>query len=546
MRLFLPWLIGALAGFSLAAPPALGREVVDASAPQNVAVTVYRDPSRGEGDAMNVDWPQGFAMISETRRISLPVGRSTIRFSGVAEGMVAVSAIVTGLPGGTIEKNRNADLLSPAALVNGMLGNRITVTRTNPATGAQQSENGIVRTRADGGLVLQTAQGYEAVRCAGIPEKLTFPMVPDGLSAEPVFTIDTQDERGGTYEITLTYLAWGFDWQAHYVATLRDEKTRNGKMRFRLMSWLSILNDNGQSFANSELMAVAGALNIESDYEGLAEPPRAAPLRLTCYPFGSTAAGSPIRYPPPPLLPAPPPPAMMAVASEDSVIMVTGSRRQEKLADFAMEAVEEALGDLKLYRVPERVSVNAQGMKQVAFLNKQDVEGEYLYVASCDPWEEYRNADASAQPSNMLLVTKNDEEHGLGVAMPMGGFTLFEPHPTGDLLVGEEFLRDYAIDQDVEIALGNSSQVFNQCARVGKTDPNPAEGQNIPPWVTMKAVITNANLHPVRVRIDAGLALQWEVRGLRGTRLKDGKHVAEISVPANGEREVAFRVRRVI
>jgi hypothetical protein len=27
--------------------------------------------------------------------------------------MVAVSAIVTGLPGGTIEKNRNADLLSP-------------------------------------------------------------------------------------------------------------------------------------------------------------------------------------------------------------------------------------------------------------------------------------------------------------------------------------------------------------------------------------------------------------------------------------------------
>lgn len=545
MRLFLPFLIGALSCLTLAVPQTLAGEVVEASATQNLSVTVYRDPSRGEGDAMNVDWPRGFAMISETRRISLPAGRSTIRFTGVAEGMVAVSAIVTGLPGGTIEKNRNADLLSPAALVNGMLGNRITVTRTNPGTGVQESEQGIVRTRADGGLVLQTAQGYEAVRCAGIPEKLTFPMVPDGLSAEPVFTIDTQDESGGTYDVTLTYLAWGFDWQAHYVATLSDEESRNGKTRFQLMSWLSILNDNGQSFADAELMAVAGALNIESDYEVLADPPRAEPLRLACYPIGSTASGSPI------YLPSPPTEEELFLSKD--TIMVTGSRIQESvmaapmaMADVAMEAVEEALGDLKLYRVPERVNVNAQGMKQVAFLNKQDVEGEYLYVASCNPWQEYRSAEDVARPSNMLLVTKNDEDHGLGVALPMGGFTLFEPHRTGDLLVGEEFLRDYAVGQDVEIDLGTSSQVFSQCARVGKSDPNPAEGQDTPPWITMKAVITNANPHPVRTRIDAGLASQWEVRELRGSRLKDGKHIAEFSVPANGTREVAFRVRRAI
>ena len=106
---------------------------------------------------------------------------STIRFEGVAEGMVAVSAIVTGLPGGTIEKNRNADLLSPASLVDGTLGNRVTVTRTNPATGGEVAEQAVVRTRADGGLVLQTGAGFEAVRCSGLPEKLTFDRVPAGL-----------------------------------------------------------------------------------------------------------------------------------------------------------------------------------------------------------------------------------------------------------------------------------------------------------------------------------------------------------------------------
>jgi len=191
--------------------PAAARDAVDASPPQALAVTLYRDPNRGEEQAMDRDDPQGFAMISETRWVTLPPGESTVRFEGVAEGMVAVTAIVSGLPGGTIEKNRNADLLSPGALVDGTLGNRVTITRTNPATGHEKSETAVVRTRADGGLVLQTAQGFEAVRCSGLPEKLTFDRVPAGLSAQPVFSIDTRDPRGRTYTVTLTYLAWGFD-----------------------------------------------------------------------------------------------------------------------------------------------------------------------------------------------------------------------------------------------------------------------------------------------------------------------------------------------
>ncbi|MDY7099477.1 MAG: hypothetical protein SXU28_15185, partial [Pseudomonadota bacterium] len=172
-----------------AAPATMAREVVDASDPQDISVSIYRDPNRGTGQELQRNNPRGFAMVSETRTVTLPVGESTIRFIGVAEGMVAVTAIVTGLPGGTIEKNRNAELLSPAALVNGALGNRVTITRTNPGTGKEVSEEAIVRTRADGGLVLQSSVGYEVVRCAGLPEKLTFNRVPDGLSAKPVYSV---------------------------------------------------------------------------------------------------------------------------------------------------------------------------------------------------------------------------------------------------------------------------------------------------------------------------------------------------------------------
>ncbi len=159
-------------------------------------------------------------MITETRTVTLPPGESTIRFEGVAEGMVAVSAIVTGLPGGTIEKNRNADLLSPAALVDGTLGNRVTVTRTNPATGEAVAEDAIVRTRADGGLVLQTGAGLRGGALRGLPETLTFDRVPAGPRRSRCSASTRATARGGTYTVELTYLAWGFDWQAHYVATL--------------------------------------------------------------------------------------------------------------------------------------------------------------------------------------------------------------------------------------------------------------------------------------------------------------------------------------
>lgn len=516
--------------FALLAVPAAARDVVDASPPKSLAVTLYRDPNRGEGQAMDRASPQGFAMISETRQVTLPPGESTIRFEGVAEGMVGVTAIVTGLPGGTIEKNRNADLLSPAALVDGTLGNRVTITRTNPATGKEQSESAIVRTRADGGLVLQTSAGFEAVRCSGLPEKLIFDRVPTGLSAQPVFTIDTRDPRGGTYTVSLTYLAWGFDWQAHYVATV-DEGGTGDAMRLKLMSWLTLLNDNGQSFPDAELMAVAGRLNVTSDYRSLADPPDAKPLSLVCYPIGHTASGSPLDafLPPPP--PAPPPAPMMM----EGGIVVTAQRLEAKAMDSnaPIVAVQEELGDLKLYRVPERITVAAKGLKQVAFLDKDAVRGKLIYQAGC----EWSASDDDPWAAEMRFETVNDAKHGLGVSMPMGGITFFEPSSRGDLFVGEQQLRDYASGQDVEISLGDSAQVFSTCEQTGDGDPGKG-------WAGMKAALTNANPHPVTLRLKLGSPLGWHVRGLSGTRLKDGETVYEVTIPANGKRDLAWDVRQ--
>ncbi|QDM40311.1 hypothetical protein [Altererythrobacter sp. TH136] len=510
-----------------AGSPGEARETVDASAPRAISVTMYRDPDRAPDQKLDRNWPRGFAMISETRRVVLPPGESTIRFDGVAEGMVAVSAIVTGLPGGTIEKNRNADLLSPGALVDGSLGNRVTITRTNPASGLATSEEAIVRTRADGGLVLQTSAGFEAVRCSGLAENVTFDRVPPGLSANPVYTIDTASPRGGTFDVTLTYLAWGFDWQANYVATVAGGASPD-KLSMHLTSWLTLVNDNGQSFPDAELLAVAGRLSVVSNYRELADPPDAKPLRLLCYPLGSTAAGSPVEVPPPyPFAPPPPPPpAPMAAIAQD--IIVTGSRARAP----ALVAREENLADLKLYRVPEPVTVTAKSQKQIAFLDRDQVTGRMIYTTECAPW----TAPEGARAASIILATVNDTQHGLGVALPAGSLTVFEQSARGDQLIGRPTIRDYAAGQEVEIGLGQSTQVFVTCSAAGR-DPAGDAGTG----ATMRAVLSNATPKPVTVRMSLGRAGAARITGLKGVRVKDGQQIADVIVPGNGNRRIEWR-----
>ncbi len=79
----------------LAAPaPA---ETITSPGPSAVSVTLYRNPSRAPDEAIERDWLGGYALVTETRPITIPAGEAVIRFESVAGGILAESAIVTGL-----------------------------------------------------------------------------------------------------------------------------------------------------------------------------------------------------------------------------------------------------------------------------------------------------------------------------------------------------------------------------------------------------------------------------------------------------------------
>lgn len=504
----------------LAASPAAAQSVVTSTAPDAVAVSVFRDPERSEGGEIERDWLNGFALISETRTIDLAAGESVIRFEGVAEGMIAVSAIVTGLPGGVVQKNRDAALLSPASLLDGSLGNRVHIRRTDRATGRVREDEAIIRSGPQGAVVLQTAAGYESLRCTGLPESIIYNGVPAGLTAKPTLSVTTRSPAAQRVTVTLTYLSTGFDWASNYVARVAaDGRTLD------LFAWLTVANSNGESFADARLAAIAGTLNKVSDFEALADVPQAPPLRLTCFPLGSGRYGIP---PPPP----PPPAPAFYVDNEGDNIVVTAQRSRAPMMESAIAvsvvAELENLGDLKLYRVPTPVTVAANGQKQVALLVKDRVPFKTIYRLRSSPGDTFESMEVER-----VLRMENKEAARLGVPLPSGQVAVFAPRGDESLLVGEGQVRDHAVGEKIDLVIGESSQV--RVDIIEGAAPKMADGD-------YRVTVTNAN--PFAVDFELGFYVDPDPKldkRLRKLPRRDGLLTWAIRVPANDSRSFNYR-----
>ncbi|WP_076071259.1 DUF4139 domain-containing protein [Sphingomonas montana] len=505
-------LAATLPGFRV--PAQVRAATVTSSAPDHVALTLYRAPD-GRG-AMDLRYLDGFALVTETRRVRLPRGPAVLRFEGVAAGIVPVSAIVGGLPGGTIEKNRDARLLSPASLVDGTLGRDVTLTRTDKATGRQVGTPATIVAGPTPGIILRTAAGIEALRCSGLAERLAYGAVPAGLSEKPVLSVATNSPAARTVTVRLSYLASGFDWRASYVATLAAD----GRA-IDLFAWLTLANGNPETFRNAAVQAIAGRLNREA---APMIPAAAGALRLVCYPLGTTTSN--LRE------------ESFEPADE---IVVTAARSMGFAAPAPAPAPEPAppppedLGDLKLYRVPAPTTVTGRGQKQVALLVQPAVRAERRYRRPVSPGQTLDGA-----PTAIVLMLSNDRPSGLGVPLPAGSTALYADRPGGRLLLGLGTITDRTIGETVRLAAGISSQVTLTQATVAPRGPVPQ-----PPMAmgSREAVLTARNANPFAVTLDVPIGAAGQTIDPVGRTLAriDGIVTWSPALPPGGQAELRYR-----
>jgi hypothetical protein len=489
------------------AAQASAQAVVTSPAPERVAVTVYRDPDRGL-QPLNLGWLGGYALVSETRRVRLPAGTSELRFEGVTSGIVPQSAIVTGLGEAVLEKNRDARLLSPGGLLDASLGERLLLRRTSKATGKVREQDAIVRATGNG-VVIQSADGIEALRCTGIPETLIAHSVPVGLSAKPTLSVRVRSPEPVERDVTLSYITNNFDWQANYVGELSPSGDQ-----MKLFAWMTLANGDRTGLVDAQTQAVAGKLNRRRVW---VDPGEAKPITISCWPQGTTSDNDE---------------GPRAIDAEE--IMVTGTRLRAVAAppppppppaaperDSGVMAQEERLGDVRLYRVPIEVTVAARSQKQIALLEQPAVRVSTLlrlrpYATNFD------------LPLERVLVTRNRAAEGLGLPLPAGKLALFGTRDGHRILIGEGTIDDRAVGEKVEIAVATPTGV--RAHQVVTRRANGTADEHL--------TLTSDLSRPQQVEIELPLSAQAE-----GERLivRDGWKVWRPIIPANGKVELKYR-----
>jgi hypothetical protein len=363
-------------------------------------------------------------------------------------------------------------------------------------------------------VVFQTSQGIEALRCSGLAESFSF-SADGGLAAVPTLSVQVHSPSPATRMVRLSYLARGFDWSANYTATLSaDGKTMD------LGAWVTLANGNGVGFPAARTQVVAGRVNRES---GDVQPiDVGGPILARCWPRGSTS--DPVAY----------------LQTERAVALGGGGQLKARAItpmaapslaiESARQVEQEQLGDLKLYRVPDRTTVASRQSKQVRLLDRSAIPVTQLYGADV-PAEETGAVTAAIK----MLRTMNSTADHLGLPLPSGSVAVFVRQGGERLLERESSMRDLAVDEEVEINLGASPDV---AVRVVKDRVN---GNSASEHVEISNARAAQIRFELRLQLRAGTRL---VRADHSIETKNGRPIFRLSIPAHASATVRYQTQR--
>ena len=294
--------------------------------------------------------------------------------------------------------------------------------------------------------------------------------------------------------------------------------------RIGLFAWLTLANSDETGFVNADTQAVAGRIRRRDLPR---QPSEGGPLNISCWPAATTSD-----------IPLEVWQRMVREEMADEYISVTGSRVAAARGmampapspppppAIALQAQQEELGDLKLYRIPEPVTVAARSQKQVALLQQPNVQVRTVYRQRFYPGGQRQQGEASR-----LFLTRNRREDGLGLALPAGRLMLFDERDGRQVLVGQAVIRDFALNEDVEIDFGTVPGIVSVQTPV-------LRGKN---QFDYEVVVTNDRAHPIAYELEIG-AQPSQVRSEAQLGRRNGLALWTVTIPANGSATLRYRI----
>jgi hypothetical protein len=443
---------------------------------QEVAVTVYN---------------QNQALVRDVRRLDLPTGELDLRFMDIAAKVnpatVHIASQTAPQDLAVLEQNYEYDLLNPEKLLEKYVGREVTLVRSRLENNSQQEVETKATLLADNksGLVWQVGNQIET----GIPgTHYIFPDLPPNLYSKPTLIWLLTNRHAGLQTVEASYLTGDTNWNADYVVTIASsEKTA------ALNGWVTVTNNSGTEFRNTQLQLVAGAVNV-------VQPP------MTMQAMGRNMVPAP----------APPPPP------------------------FAQENISE----YHLYTLDRRTTVQNNESKQISLLEAAsfpiekhyEVNGQsYYYRDAIQPGEPIKN------PVEVHLKFKNSQANSLGIPLPAGTMRVYQGDSKGRLqFIGEDHIDHTPKDERIDLHVGNA---FDLVAERKQTDYQKIDRRTSE--MAFEITLRNHKSEPVTIEVNEPIGGDWTMEQSSFKYEKTSAFSARftVPVPANGEAVLTYRVR---
>ncbi len=453
--------------------------------PGAVSPELYR-PVGGRQFGGNVP---GYAIVRHDRQYEIERGASTLRITDVAELIDPTTVTFTSLDvpqTRVVEQNFQFDLVSQAKLMEKYLGQRITVEQVRGDN--VDLVEGVLLGLGDG-LTLQLEDGsIQALRNWG---NVRFSELPGGLITRPTLEWMLDSPRSGEQQTRIAYETKGMTWWADYNIIYSEKGGNDCEMD--LSSWVSIINQSGASYQNARLKLIAGDVNR-------AEMPRGQRMAME----------------------------RMAAAPQADAFQ------------------EKAFFEYHLYTLGRRTDLPQNSTKQLQLIPAArgvECRKELVFAPTMNMrWYGGQNLDQgygsyNEADVNVYLRFSNDEDQGLGVALPAGRIRVSQLDEADDSLefIGEDVIDHTPRNEEVLITMGNAFDVVGE--RSQKDFRIDTRTRNI--WETFEIRLRNQKEEPVEVRVLENLyrAANWTIENPSQGFEKENSNRIRFDVEIEPEKE---------
>ncbi len=436
---------------------------------ESVAVTIYNS---------------NLALIKDVRKVQLNKGLNAIALRDVSAQIRPETALLRSIstPGSLtlLEQNFDYDLLTPEKMLEKYVGKTVTIIKTNPATGAETSENATVLS-ANNGVVLKIGNRIET----GIPGRIIYDDVPENLRDRPTLITQLNNKGAQNQTVELSYLTGGLGWKADYVAELNASEDR-----LDLSGWVTLNNTSGASYKNAKLQLVAGDVNqVQS---------RMRPMAKTL---------------------------------RDDVMM----------AEAAAPMSEEGLLEYHLYRLDRPTSIAENQTKQVALLSANNIPArKSLLLRGADYYYRSQYGEiGSKMKVDVFVEFDNKEAARLGMPLPKGIMRVYKQDSQGNAqFVGEDAIDHTPKNETVRLKLGSA---FDVTADKKQTDFKKASNREY--RTAFEITLKNAKKEPVIVTVQEPIGGDWAILSESAPHTKVNSQFAQwqIKIPAEGKTTLTYR-----